>query len=63
MWALAALFLAVFSACLATLAVFLEAFLASAAALWTPLMSSSSSRWAYQISSVPIWAKPAIASR
>ena len=58
-----ALLRAVFSACLAALAFFLEAFLASAAALWTPLMSSSSSRWAYQMSMVPIWAKLAIASR
>ena len=32
-------------------------------AAWIPVLSSSSSRWAYQMSIVPICAKPPIASR
>jgi hypothetical protein len=60
--ALAASLRAVFSACLAALAPFFVLD-ASAAALRTPCMSSSSSRWAYQISIVPMAAKPVMASR
>jgi hypothetical protein len=52
-----------FSARLATFAAFLEAVDALAAALWTPFRSSSSAKWAYQMSNVPMAAKPAIASR
>ena len=61
--ALAAPFRTFLPTCLAALAFFLEAFLASAVALWTPLRSWSSSRWAYQMANVPMAAKPAIASR
>ena len=62
-WALAAVRCAVFCARLAAFAAFLEALDASAAALWTPFRSSSSARWAYEMSNVPIAAKLAIASR
>ena len=50
----------VFSSCLAVLACFLEAL---AAARRSVCSSSSSSRRAYQMSIVPIWAKLAIDSR
>ena len=60
--AFAAVFVAVFSARLAAFRSFLVLD-DSAAALRTPCMSSSSSRWAYQMSIVPIAANPAIASR
>ena len=61
---------AAFSSCLAALPAFVPAFpgffsclAAPATALRIPVLSSSSSRWAYQMSIVGICAKEAIASR
>ena len=61
MWALATIFLALFSARLAAFVCFLV--LAPLAAWRIACSSSSSVRCAYQTSKRPIWAKPAIASR
>ena len=54
-------FATAFSARLAAFFPFLT--FASAAAPRIPFRSSSSSKWAYQMSSVPMAAKPAMASR
>ena len=56
-------FWADFSARLAAFAAFFFDFDASAAVRRTACRSSSSDRWAYQMSMVPILANPAIASR
>lgn len=61
MCAFAAVFSGLFAACFSLL--FLLVLTASAAALRTAIINSSSEGWAYQMSMVPIWANLAIASR